>query len=155
MISVVQRGDAGGEKLCGVLAEFGFQKLDEVGDVPRDGHVAGHGKFRADEEGFELAEQECVRLRFEQGDEVAEEGESRRGVGVGGAFRRQFAARIWRVSASLCALPKEAIQFLVKGKQVRRKVAFALMTSIKDRVRLLNMLQCALVFSAGGHDLEK
>jgi len=65
-----------------VLAEFGFQKLDEVGDVPRDGHVAGHGKFRAGEEGFELAEEGRVRLRFERGDEVAEEGDTRRGVGV-------------------------------------------------------------------------
>jgi hypothetical protein len=35
--------------------------LDEVGDVPRDGHVAGHGKFRAGEEGFEMAEEEVVR----------------------------------------------------------------------------------------------
>jgi len=63
--AVVQHGDEGGEEFCGVLAEFGFQKLDEVGDVPRDGHVAGHGKFRAGEEGFELAEERCVRLRFE------------------------------------------------------------------------------------------
>ncbi len=46
-----------------MLAEFGFQKLDEVGDVPRDGHVAGHGKFRAGEEGFELAPvKEFLRL---------------------------------------------------------------------------------------------
>ena len=52
-------------------------------DVPRDGHVAGHGKFRAGEEGFDLAEEGRVRLRFEQGDEVAEEGDARRGVGVG------------------------------------------------------------------------
>ena len=66
-----------------MLAEFGFQKLDEVGDVPRNGHVTGHGKFRADEEGSELAGEGCVRLRFEQGDEVAEEGNSRRRVGVG------------------------------------------------------------------------
>ena len=36
----------------------------------------------AGEEGFELAEEECVRLRFEEGDEVAEEGDARRGVGV-------------------------------------------------------------------------
>src|ERR1035441_3914974 len=57
--------------------------LDEVGDVPRDGHVAGHGKFRAGEESLELAEKGWVRLRFEQGDEVAEEGDARRGVGVG------------------------------------------------------------------------
>lgn len=56
---------------------------DEIGDVPRDGHVAGHGKFRAGDEGFELAEKGRVRLRFEQGDEVAEEGDARRGVGVG------------------------------------------------------------------------
>ncbi len=66
-----------------MLAEFGFQKLDEVGDVPQDGHVAGHGKFRAGKEGFELAEEGSVRLRFEQGDELAEEGDARRGVGVG------------------------------------------------------------------------
>ena len=66
-----------------MLAKFGFQKLDEVGDVPRDGHVAGHGKFRAGEEAFELAEEGCIRLRFEPGDEVAEEGDARRGVGVG------------------------------------------------------------------------
>ena len=66
-----------------MLAEFGFQELDEVGDVPRDDHVAGHGKFLAGEEGFELAEEGSVRLRFEQGDEVAEEGDARRGVGVG------------------------------------------------------------------------
>jgi hypothetical protein len=31
-----------------VLSEFGFQKRDEVANVPRNGHVAGHGKFRAD-----------------------------------------------------------------------------------------------------------
>jgi hypothetical protein len=31
------------------------------------------------EEGFELAEQGHIRLRFEQGDEVAEEGDARRG----------------------------------------------------------------------------
>jgi hypothetical protein len=55
--AVVQRGDEGGEECCVVLAEFGFQKLDEVGDVARDGHVAGYGKFRAGEEGFELAEE--------------------------------------------------------------------------------------------------
>jgi hypothetical protein len=48
-----------------------FKKLDEVGDVSWDGHVAGHGKFRAGEEGFELAEKGIVRLRFEPGDEVA------------------------------------------------------------------------------------
>ena len=66
-----------------MLAEFGFQKLDEVGDVPRDGHTVCHGKFQAGEEGFELAEEGCIRLRFEQGDEVAEEGDARRGVGVG------------------------------------------------------------------------
>ena len=66
-----------------MLAEFGFQELDEVGDVPRDGHVAGHGKFRAGEEGFELAEEGRVRLRFEPGDVVAEKGDARRGVGVG------------------------------------------------------------------------
>ncbi len=57
--------------------------LDEVGDVPRDGHVAGHGQFLAGEEGFELAEERSVRLRLEQGDEVAEEGDPRRSVGVG------------------------------------------------------------------------
>ena len=57
MSAIVQRGDEDGEKFCGVLAEFGFQELDEVGDVPRDGYVAGHGKFRAGEEGFELAEE--------------------------------------------------------------------------------------------------
>ena len=81
--AVIKRGDEGGEEFCVVLAEFGFQKLDEVGDVPRHGHVAGHGKFRASEEGFELAEEGRVRLRFEHGDEVAEEGDARRGVGVG------------------------------------------------------------------------
>ena len=37
---------------------------------------------RAGEEGFELAEEGCVWLRSEQGDEVAEEGDARRGVGV-------------------------------------------------------------------------
>lgn len=42
-----------------------------------------HGKFRAGEEGFDLAEEGCVRLRFEQGDEVAEEGDAWRGIGVG------------------------------------------------------------------------
>jgi hypothetical protein len=34
------------------------------------------------EAGFELAEEGCVRLRFEQGDSVVEEGQARRGVGV-------------------------------------------------------------------------
>ncbi|MFZ4763741.1 MAG: hypothetical protein ACOYMN_02205 [Roseimicrobium sp.] len=77
---VVQGRDKGGEEFCGVLTEFGFQEFDEVGDVPRDGHVAGHGKFRAGEEGFDLAEEGGVRLRFEQGDEVAEEGDARRGA---------------------------------------------------------------------------
>jgi len=66
-----------------MLVKFGFHKLDEIGGIPMDGHVAGHGKFRAGEEGFELAEEESVRLRFEQGDEMAEEGDARRGVGVG------------------------------------------------------------------------
>lgn len=45
----IQRGDKGGEELCGVLAEFGFQKLDEIGDVPRDGHFAGSEKRRVGE----------------------------------------------------------------------------------------------------------
>jgi hypothetical protein len=63
--AVVQRGNEGGEKFCGVLAAFGFQELDEVGDVAGDNHVAGHGKFRAGEEDFELAEETRVRLRFE------------------------------------------------------------------------------------------
>ena len=83
LCAVIQRGDEGGEECCVLLAEFGFQELDEVGDVPRDGHAAGHGQFRAGEEGFELAEEGRVRLRFEQGDEVAEERYARRGVGVG------------------------------------------------------------------------
>ena len=73
---VVQRGDEGGEEFCIALAEFGFKELDEVGDIPRDSHVAVHGKFRAGEEGCELAEEGRVRLRFEQGDEVAEEGDA-------------------------------------------------------------------------------
>ena len=85
--AVVQCCNECSEEFGGVLAEFGFQELDEVGDVPRDSHVAGHGKFRASgaggEEGFELAEEGRVRLRFEQGDEVAEEGDARGGVGVG------------------------------------------------------------------------
>ena len=88
---VVQCGDEGDEEFCVVLAEFGFEELDEVADVPRDGHVASHREFRASEEGFELAEEEVARTvpcaarhrRFEQGDEVAEEGDARRGVGVG------------------------------------------------------------------------
>jgi hypothetical protein len=82
--AVVQGGDEGGEKLR--IPHYALrisQMFDEVGDVPRDGHVAGHGKFRAGEEGFELAEEGSVRLRFEQGDEVVEEGDARRGVGVG------------------------------------------------------------------------
>jgi len=86
--AVVQRGDEGGEECCVVLAEFGFQKLDEVGDVPRDGHVAGHGKFRDGEQGFDLAEEGCVRLRFEQGDEVAEEGDARRWIQIGGLYSK-------------------------------------------------------------------
>ena len=93
--TLVQRGDEGGEKFHVVLAEFGFQKLDEVGDVPRDGHVAGHGKFRAGEEGFELAEEGSVRWRFEQGDEVAEEGDARRGVGVGRSNASSRPCEVW------------------------------------------------------------
>lgn len=78
--AVIQCSNEGGENFRVMLSEFGFQKLDEVGDVPRDGHVAGHGKFRTGEEGFELAEEGRVRLRFEQGDEVAQEGDTRRGA---------------------------------------------------------------------------
>jgi len=63
----------------------------------------GHRKFRAGDEGFELAEEGRVRLRFEPGYEVAEEGDARRGVGMGGAFSRQFAVRIWRASSSLAS----------------------------------------------------
>jgi hypothetical protein len=54
--AVIQRGREGEEEFDVVLAQFGFQELDQVGDVPRDGHVADHGKFRAGEEGFGLAE---------------------------------------------------------------------------------------------------
>lgn len=44
---------------------------------------AGRGKFRAWEEGFELAEKGRIRLRFEPGDEGTEERDARRDVGVG------------------------------------------------------------------------
>lgn len=54
-----------------------------MSDVPRDGHVAGHGKFRGCEKVFKMAEEGCVRLRLERGDDVAEGGDARRGVGVG------------------------------------------------------------------------
>ena len=110
--AVVQGGDASGEKICVVLAEFGFQKLDEIGEVPRDGHVAGHVKFRVGEEGFELAEEGRVRLRFEQGDEVAEEADARRVLARGGAFRRQFAARIRRASSSLPSMMRVSTKLL-------------------------------------------
>ena len=81
--AVVQGGDEGGEEIGGGGWELRAEMLDEVGDVPRDSHVAGHRKFWAGEESFELAEEGSVQLRFEQGDEVAEEGDARRGVGVG------------------------------------------------------------------------
>ena len=84
-----------------MLTEFGFQKLDEVGDVPWDGHVAGHGKFRAGEEGFDLAEEVSVRLRFEQGDKVAEEGDARRGAERSSA-RKNHACCGTRRFTSLC-----------------------------------------------------
>ena len=39
-----------------------------LSSVPQYGHVAGHGTFRAGEDGFKLAEEGRVQLRFEQGD---------------------------------------------------------------------------------------
>jgi hypothetical protein len=91
-----------------VLAEFGFQKLDEVGDVPRDGHVASHGKFRAGEEGIDLAEEVSVRMRFEQGDEVAKEGDVRRGAESSEAISTTIAAH----TQSLSLIPPKSLRLM-------------------------------------------
>ena len=105
-----------------MLAEFGFPKLDEVGDVPQDGYVAGHGKFRAGEKGFKLAEEGRVRLRSEQSLRIID---SRSSSFIilpssfapvvlvwGRAFRSQFAARIWRASSSLPSMMNTKSQYL-------------------------------------------
>jgi hypothetical protein len=57
--------------------------LDEIVDLPRRGHLAGHGKFRAGEESLELAEKHGVRFRFQQGDDIPGKSGARRGIGVG------------------------------------------------------------------------
>jgi hypothetical protein len=74
------------QRLWGIQPSAGrvwVSKTREVSDAPRNGPVAGYGKFRAGEEGLELAEEGCARLRSEQGNKAAEEGDTRRGVGVG------------------------------------------------------------------------
>ncbi len=79
--AIIQRGDESGEEFRVVLAEFGFVKLDEVGDVPRE--VPGQRR------GFGLADEGSVRSRFEQGDELTEKRQGRRGVEVGRTVQRR------------------------------------------------------------------
>ena len=62
---VVEGCDDGSEEFGATGQKLRAKVFDEVGDVPRDGHVACYGKFGAGEEGFELAEEIRVRLRFE------------------------------------------------------------------------------------------
>ena len=62
---VIKGCDESSEKIGAAGWELGAKVFDEVGDVPRDGHIAGHRKFRAGEEGFELTEEGSIQLRFE------------------------------------------------------------------------------------------
>ena len=83
LCGVAEGGEESCEKFGAAGLEFGTKRFNEVCDVPRNGHAICHGKFRAGEESFDLAEERSVWLRFEQGDDVAEECDALRGVGVG------------------------------------------------------------------------